>query len=139
MEKLAIQYTTALKAYKSLEKAIQISIQKNASKNADDIEMARDSIIKRFEFYYDITWKYLKQHLEDTLGIIAKSPKSVFQESFKQTIINEQELKTLLSMVDDRNTTSHMYDEETAQEISARVSNYYGVIKNIIERIKPIV
>ena len=106
--------------------------------NIDDIEMARDSVIKRFEFCYDITWKYLKQYLEDTLGVIAKSPKPVFQEAFKQTIINEQELGTLLSMVDDRNTTSHVYSEETAEEISYRISNYYIVIKNIIERIKPL-
>jgi len=39
-------------------------------------------------------------------------------------------------MTDDRNLTSHTYDEEFAQNLYKKVMNYYEPIKTLFERIK---
>ena len=37
-------------------------------------------------------------------------------------------------MVDDRNLTSHAYDEKLAEEISKRIKRYYTLMKSVADR-----
>ncbi len=67
------------KALKQLEKAI------GENRN----EFIQDSVIQRFEFSIELTWKLMKRILED-LKIKALSPKSVMQEAFIQGWIEEK-------------------------------------------------
>lgn len=38
-------------------------------------------------------------------------------------------------MIDSRNSTTHMYDQEMANEISLEIVEYYDVLRNIMQRI----
>lgn len=137
MEKLRLRYTTLLKAYSTLEKIIELFLEKRNLHQEDVIIIYRDSVIKRFEFCYDITWKYLQHYLSDKHGISAKSPKTVFQECLDQKIVSQEESRQLLSMVDDRNITTHQYSEERAQQIVQRIINYSALMKQIAQRTPP--
>ena len=75
-------------------------------------------LIKRFEFCYDFTWKFLRRYLIDKYSIEVNSPKKVFQELLKQKMISPDEEQLLLDMVEARNNTSHTYNEILAEEIS---------------------
>ena len=138
MERLNLKYEQLQKAYKQLAKIINLFLEKkNNNAPEEELIVYQDSLIQRFEICFDLTWKYIKTYLEDMLGIIAKSPKAVFQESFKQDLFDENTLRFFLSMVDDRNTTTHVYDEETVREIGGRITDYYKIMKNNFDNLKP--
>ncbi len=100
-----------------------------------DIQAYRDSTIKKFEICYELFWKFLKDYLEHNNKILIVSPKKVFHECFKQNIVSEAEVVMLLKMADDRNLTTHCYDEDMAEEISQNVNQYYQLIQTILTRL----
>jgi len=75
----------------------------------------RDSAIQRFEIAFDICWKTLKEYLLSRFGVQTASPKKVFQEAFKQGIINND--NSWLDLTDMRNETTHAYDEAFAERV----------------------
>jgi nucleotidyltransferase substrate binding protein (TIGR01987 family) len=99
----------------SLERVVNLPVGK------ERIEI--DSCIQRFEFTFEALWKTLKVVLLEKEGIEANSPKSVLNAAYKQRLINNEEI--WLAMLEDRNHTSHTYDEETADHIYENVKNIY--------------
>ncbi len=73
-----------------------------------------DIVVKRFEFTYEMAWKSLKRYL-DFIGIDAKNPRSVFKEAYAQQIIKDENV--WLDMIEQRNLSSHIYDETEIEEI----------------------
>lgn len=90
----------------------------------------KDGVIQRFEFCYEICWKLIKYYLENEGIQEAKSPKSTFREAFKIGIIEDGE--KWIDMLNDRNLTSHVYDEEVAIDIYGKIlSTYFKQMNNI--------
>ena len=130
---LKFKYDICQKALESLDDAIILL------KNTDEISKSKeflafqDSVIQRFEYTLDEIWKYVKEYISNKYGIKVKSPKETFREAFKQNIINEQETKLALEMVDDRNETSHKYDMAKAKDISKSIPTYYDFFVKLLE------
>ena len=82
--------------------------------STDDRDYALDATIQRFEFSFELFWKTLRVLLDDA-GIQANNPRQVLSEAYSQEWINEE--KTWLSLLKARNLTSHVYNEQRAQEI----------------------
>lgn len=99
--------------------------------------IVRDATIQRFEYSFEIFWKFLKEYLRVKEGIICNSPKSCFREAFNVKLFTEEETVTALEMTDDRNLTAHTYHEEVAEEIYRKIKGYYTlmdrVCRNLIE------
>ncbi len=91
-----------------------------------DAPLAVDGTIQRFEFAIELTWKSLKRILADE-GIETSTPREAITEAFRARWIDDEAL--WLSMLRDRNTTSHIYDEETALQIYARIGDYAPVMR----------
>lgn len=106
--------------------------------NLDYYREFRDSKIQRFEFTVDLLWKFLKDYLEVRLRspVEIASPREVFRSSLVCKSISDHEYFVLMRAIDDRNLTSHTYNEVLAQEVSERIDGYYPVIKAIIDRLK---
>ncbi|MBA3954319.1 nucleotidyltransferase substrate binding protein [Candidatus Dependentiae bacterium] len=137
MENLKLHYVEVLNAYKRLEHII-VKLHNARLKvcpDEDDILAYRDSVIKRFEFSYDLTWKLLKAYLETNYSVLVASPKKVFRECFDQNFITEEEARQFLNMADDRNLTTHTYSEDMAEQISIRIVVYYEVMRAVLERL----
>jgi nucleotidyltransferase substrate binding protein (TIGR01987 family) len=100
-------------------------------------EELRDSVIKRFEYSIDTFWKYLRVYLEIVHKVVIGpviSPKAVFRAALNIQFITQEEFEDLLLVIDDRNLTSHTYNEELAEAISKRIENYYILINSLVER-----
>ena len=91
------------------------------------------SIIKHFEMCYEASWKFLKVYLEIRYAEVVDSPKKVFRQCFVLGIINETTTKELLDISEARNATTHNYDEENAQEMCKRISDYYTTFKIVAD------
>lgn len=94
-----------------------------AAKN-EITEVERDALIKRFEFSFELLWKCAKAYLYEIEGIDAASPKKVIRASREAGLLDEEETRQALLMVDDRNLTTHTYDEEFADDLAHRIGMY---------------
>jgi nucleotidyltransferase substrate binding protein (TIGR01987 family) len=113
------------KALKSLTEAVDIA--------KSDLEI--DGVIQRFEFTFELFWKSLKIYLENE-GISAKSPRQVLKESYSLGLFSDE--KTILKMLDDRNETTYLYDEDSSREIYNRIKeNYLSIFQDILNKIEP--
>ncbi len=106
----------------SLKKLIAafLRLKESTEKVIDDLD--RDGVIQRFEFTFEMFWKTIKILLEHE-GFSCAGPRSCIKESARRGFLINGE--TLLDMLEDRNKTSHIYDEPTANEIFDRVKNDY--------------
>lgn len=95
----------------------------------------RDALIQRFEFSYDLIWKFLKLYLELKYKVSADSPRRVFQESLQQGIISLEENQTFLKMIEARNYTTHIYDEELIQDLARDIITYLETAKLVTKRL----
>lgn len=113
-ERLIARFTTARNAGNALTVVIDLLMQKKFQLSDVEYQIYRDSLIQRFEVAYDTTWKYLKEYLNDVHGVEVRSPRAAFQECYAQQICNQEEVELLLKMIENRNMTTHIYDEKMA-------------------------
>lgn len=123
MSNLAKKKENAHKALDALKRAL-------ARDWKNDAEL-RDAVIQRFEFSIETSWKYYQALFREQNNILS-SPKDIFREAFKAGYINEDETETCLEMIDNRNLTSHTYNEELAVDISSQVPDYVTVLEKLL-------
>ena len=52
-------------------------------------------------------------------------------------LIAEKDAELILKMIEDRNKSSHIYQEEVADQISGKIPNYYKIMKKYSENLEP--
>lgn len=131
MTKLENKYTAFDTALVRLKEAIDLY-------HEQENPVLLDGTIQRFEFCVELGWKLLKEYLEyEKIGEF-NSPRSTIKECFSIGIIEDAE--QWLDMLDDRNLTSHTYDEEIAKEIYRNIiSKYYDVLVNTRNKMKSVI
>lgn len=111
-----------VKALKRLQEALQ--------KEEDDLYI--DGTLQRFEFTFELAWKTLKDYIEYQGNTVnTGSPREIIQLAFKQGYIANGEL--WISMMLDRNSLSHLYDEEESRRIYLKIKSTYI---NVLEEVK---
>ena len=113
-----------------MKEEVKYSLEKlrNAFNRLDDAvssvvdELDRDGAIQRFEFTFEVFWKTIKIFLEYE-GYRCAGPRSCIKEAARRGFLREAEI--VLDMLEDRNKTSHIYDEATANEIFERIKTQY--------------
>ncbi len=116
---MSVTKTEVLLALRRLRQAFE-RLEEGVRQAQDPLE--RDGVIQRFEFTFELLWKTLKRILE-YYGVICAGPRPCIKESFRQGLLPDDEI--LLDMLDDRNQTSHIYDEELAETIFQRIREVY--------------
>ncbi|MEF3281056.1 MAG: nucleotidyltransferase substrate binding protein [Elusimicrobiota bacterium] len=112
-------------AYKRLDEAVKIACD----------ELDKDGVIQRFEFTSELLWKTLKIILEYNKIDASGGPKDCIKEAFKYGYIPDDEI--ILDMLDDRNRSSHIYNEKISNEIFERIKIIYSAgIGEIIRFLK---
>jgi nucleotidyltransferase substrate binding protein (TIGR01987 family) len=109
----------AILKIKNFEKAL--SRLEEGVKEAKN-ELDKDGVIQRFEFTIELLWKALRAILLYQ-GIECYSPRSCVKEAFRANIIEDDEV--ILDMIEDRNISSHVYNEEKSNELFERIKNVY--------------
>lgn len=87
------------------------------------LESVRDGVIQRFEFCTELAWKTMREYLIDQGYTELNSPKATIRQAFAFGLISDE--SGWLSLLEDRNLTSHIYNEATATEIFGHISQKY--------------
>lgn len=109
----------------------QASVRASATRLSEAVaqpksDLVRDATIQRFEFTFEIFWKTLKLYLERQ-GYECGGPRSTLKKAFAEGLISEPGQADLwLQMLEDRNATSHAYDEALAERIYDQIVLQYA-------------
>lgn len=95
----------------------------------------RDASIQRFEYSFELCWKACKVFLLERFGTNAPSPKECFRALRVNNLVSDAETEKLLQMVDDRNKTTHTYDEVFAKQLIERIKEYHAVMQGVFDRV----
>lgn len=116
----------------SFKKAL-ITFKELLKDNPTDIE--RDAAIQRFEYCFELAWKSLKEVLKKEGFTIEKlsSPKKVIKTAFQAGYIANDEI--WITMLQERNLTSHTYNEQLAKDIYNDFKSFYEVMQYVLKTI----
>ena len=115
------------KALLTLEEAVRM----------EKTDIVRDSVIKRFEYTFELSWKTAKECLNARFGKDVFSPKECFRELRRQELLSDEETELSLIMCDDRNDIVHTYKEKLAEELYGKItSSYVELLRKVFERIE---
>ncbi|RME01246.1 MAG: nucleotidyltransferase [Bacteroidetes bacterium] len=105
------------KALARLRDAVEIA----NSRDLSDLE--EQGLIQSFEFTHELAWKTMKAFLQEkgVKGLFGS--KDTTKEAFRSGLISDGDI--WMKMIQDRNLTSHTYDEVTARSISEAIKNDY--------------
>lgn len=128
MRNLDFKYMNLKKAYDRLKEVSDLYDGKN--------EIIRDSLIQRFEFTYELTHKTLKEFMNYAGVTLENSfPRTIFKKAYVNNIISDESV--WINLLEDRNSTSHIYNEKLANEIAERIAiKYVDAIGELIKNLE---
>jgi nucleotidyltransferase substrate binding protein (TIGR01987 family) len=80
-------------------------------------------LIKSFEFTHELAWNVIKDFFNYQGNTTIMGSRDATREAFQYGLIQDGDL--WMEMIKSRNQTSHTYNEETAQDISNRITQLY--------------
>lgn len=92
------------------------------------IAIAQPSVVERagliqfFEMAFELSWKLLKDYL-DAEGYAIKSPREAIKQAFQVELI--QDGHAWIQALEDRNLTTHTYNEQTALLVETKIRHSY--------------
>ncbi|MFV8282565.1 nucleotidyltransferase substrate binding protein [Christiangramia marina] len=95
----------------------------------DEFDLFQEGLIQRFEYTFELAWKVMQDYLKYQGVDIEGGPRSVIREAFSLKLF--QDGKVWMEMIKSRNSTTHTYNEETANEIFHEVM--YSYMKPFLE------
>jgi nucleotidyltransferase substrate binding protein (TIGR01987 family) len=98
-------------------------------------DITRDSVIQRFEFTVELSWKALQKRLKTEGLSEALGPKNVFREGARLGFVADPE--AWIGFVDDRNLSSHTYLEDLAEKVYAsavRLPSFADALLRALEK-----
>lgn len=128
--------STSEKAKLSLKKFSSALERLGEAVAAPPSPLRSDAVLQRFEFTFELCWKALRIHLSENEGIEVSSPKGTLKEAFRQGLIVDAEEQPFIQMLEDRNLSTHVYDEREALEIFNRVCNgHLPLLRGLLSRL----
>ena len=115
-----------------LEKALQTLVQALKEPLTD---LVRDAGIQRFEYVFELSWKTIRIAAR-YMGSICNSPREAIKYAFKMGWIQKPDL--WLETMEERNKTSHTYNEAIAEEVYEAVKNFPGLVQELITSLRAV-
>ena len=91
-------------------------------------DVARDAAIQRFEFCADLAWKAVQATARE-MGRDCRFPKDCLRLAFEAGWVDDE--AGWLRLWEDRNLTSHTYDEELAEPIYRRLPEHLRCLESL--------
>ena len=121
-----------------------LKVLKEAGKQDLENEFVTGGIINKFYIQFELSWKVLKELLvyEGVTEAANGSPREIIKAAYRTyDFINEE---IWLSMLSERNSTSHVYDKKAAKAlvekiISEYIDSFVDLEKHIEERYRNII
>ena len=106
----------------------------NAFKENETNDINKLALMYGFKIVVELGWKVLKDYLE-IKGIRALTPNDGIKEAFSAEIISNGQI--WLSMIKDRNTSSHEYNMDKVDEMLIKISStYYNELTRFSKQIE---
>jgi len=120
------RFSNFVKVFEHLKNALKIQ-------NADIYQKA--GMIQFFEMCFELAWNTLKDFLEDEGFKDIKSPRAAIKKAFEIDLIKNGHI--WLKLLEDRNLTSHIYDDEIVEIIEKSIRNeYFNILNEFYECFK---
>lgn len=97
-----------------------------------ETDVSRDAAIQRFEFCFELAWKVIQEKARAE-GLDCRSPKGCLKHAFKAELIHDE--SGWLDMLEDRNRTTHTYDEALARDVFGRLPRYVALLEALVAEI----
>lgn len=133
-------------ALESLEKALnslETSIRLHHERATEGIELEqalRDSVIQRFEYTYELCWKFMQRWLTDNVSPEAAQPlysrKELFRLAARQRLIDDP--TAWFAHHAARNVSAHTYNEDHARQAFQSALQLAADARTLLERLKEI-
>ena len=107
--------------YKRAQVQLDNAVQLMRSRELSNLE--QQGVIQAFEFTWELAWNLLKDYLNWQGESEITGARDAIRESYKRGLIDNGEI--WMFMLQDRNRTSHTYNESTMREILAGIENQY--------------
>ena len=89
----------------------------------------RAGLIQFFEMAFELGWKLLKDYQEPE-GYALSSPREAIKQAFRADLIADGH--AWMSALDDRNLTTHTYNEATALAVELKIrQTYYPLLSSL--------
>ncbi len=94
----------------------------------------RAGLIQFFEMAFELSWKLLKDY-EEMEGFAPKTPREVIKQAFQAELVRDGH--GWVNALQDRNLTSHTYNEKVAIDVENRIRiQYFPLLKELYEMFK---
>lgn len=89
----------------------------------------RAGLIQFFEMAFELSWKLLKDY-QQAEGYQISSPREAIKQAYQSDLIDNGH--DWMQALEDRNLTTHTYNEETAQKVEQKIRHdYYPLLQNL--------
>ncbi|HXH85117.1 MAG TPA: HI0074 family nucleotidyltransferase substrate-binding subunit [Candidatus Tectomicrobia bacterium] len=95
--------------------------------------IVRDACIQRFEFTFETAWRAIQERAR-VEGLDCVSPRDCFRTGFRLGLLGQD--RRWLAMVEDRNRTTHLYDEETARKVYRALPGYAELLRQLLASLR---
>lgn len=130
MRSIEFKFINLKKAFTRLKEVSELYDGRN--------DIIRDSLIQRFEFTYELTHKTLKEFMK-YLGITLDNsfPRTIYKKAYINNLISDDKL--WINLLEDRNSTSHLYNEDMLNDIADRIAHkYIDAIEELVNNLEKI-
>lgn len=115
--------------YQQYNNAFSLLQQAIAIKHPSVVERA--GIIQFFEMAFELSWKLLKDYLQAE-GYTTNSPRDAIKQAYQSELIEDGH--AWIKALEDRNLTTHTYNEEVAQKVEQQIrQEYYPLLERLQE------
>ncbi len=135
---MALDLSSIQKAVNSLERSIKVaSAMIEGEVDTDLEEVLRAGVIQKFEFTYELCWKFMKRWLEENFGnhiVDGITMKELFRIAAENKLITN--VNAWFNYQRKRNITSHTYDANTADDVYNVVLQFLNDAKEFLNRLE---
>lgn len=115
------------KAFHQLAEAVDLMRERELSK------LEKQGVIQAFEYTYELAWNTLRDYLKWQGIAQLTGSRDTIREAFTAELIRDGQ--QWMNMLQDRNRTSHTYNEETAEAILRNIDSHYHSLLLDLEKI----
>lgn len=113
--------------FNQFEKAFGLLQSAIAIEHPSIIERA--GLIQFFGMAFELGWKLLKDFLEAE-GYVINSPRDAVKQAYQSQVIEAGH--EWINALDDRNLTTHTYNEQTAELVERKIrQNYFPLLRSL--------
>lgn len=115
------RFSNYRKALARLTQAVEIMQQRETAGNELEA-LLQEGLIQRFEYTHELAWKVMKDYAEYQGYTDIRGSRDAIRKALEMGLIDD---RRWMESIEDRNLTSHNYDDETVEEIYESIVRVY--------------